>query len=108
MNQIRRNHRALQLYRNLAFYGADDPQVVWYGKMTPERDDAVFVAASLDPFGTHGTMVDVPIHELGIAPDQPYRMHELLTDVTYEWSGPRGFVELDPTRDPAQIFVLRR
>ena len=108
VNEIRRDHRALQLYRNLTFYGADDPQVVWYGKMTPERDDAVFVAASLDPFSTHGTMVDVPIHELGLAPDQPYRMHDLLTDVTYDWLGPRGFVELDPTRDPAHIFVLRR
>jgi hypothetical protein len=35
-------------------------------------------------------------------------MHELLTDVSYEWSGPRGFVELDPTRHPAQIFALRQ
>ena len=50
-------------------------------------------------------MVDVPIDELGMAPDQPYRMHELLSDVTYEWRGPRGFVELDPARDLAQIFV---
>jgi hypothetical protein len=35
-------------------------------------------------------------------------MHELLSDVRYEWRGPRGFVELDPTRDLAQIFVWRR
>jgi starch synthase (maltosyl-transferring) len=108
VNRARREHRALQLYRNLVFYGADDPQVVWYGKMTPQRDDVVFVAASLDPFATRATMVDVPIQELGIAPDQPYRMHELLGDTTYEWRGPRGYVELDPANDPAQIFVLRR
>jgi starch synthase (maltosyl-transferring) len=108
INSIRREHPALQRYRNLTFYGADDPQIVWYGKMTPERDDVVFVAASLDPSSTRTTTVDVPLHELGIAPDQPYRMHELLSDVTYEWRGPRGFVGLDPARDPAQIFVLRR
>jgi len=108
INRIRHEHPALHRYRNLTFYGADDPQVVWYGKMAPERDDVVFVAASLDPSGTRTTMVDVPLHELGIAPDQPYRMHELLSDVTYEWRGPRGFVALDPARDPAQIFVLRR
>jgi starch synthase (maltosyl-transferring) len=108
INRIRREHRALQLYRNLTFYGADDPHIVWYGKMTPERDDVVFVAANLDPFGPHAAMVEVPIHELGIAPDQPYRMHELLSEVAYEWRGPRGFVELDPDRDPAQIFHLRR
>ena len=108
VNRIRREHPALQLYRNLTFHAADDPHVLWYSKMTPARDDVVFVAANLDVFGTHAAMVDVPIHELGIAPDRPYRMHELLSDVTYEWRGPRGFVELDPMRDPAQIFVLRR
>jgi starch synthase (maltosyl-transferring) len=53
-------------------------------------------------------MVDVPIAELGIAPETPYRMHELLSDVAYEWRGGRGFVELDPRREPAQIFALRR
>jgi starch synthase (maltosyl-transferring) len=52
--------------------------------------------------------VEVPLQELGIAPDHPYRMHELLSDVTYEWRGPHGYVELEPARDLAQIFHLRR
>jgi starch synthase (maltosyl-transferring) len=108
VNRIRRQHRALQLYRNLVFYPSADPHVLWYGKMTPDRGDVVFVAANMDPFATHASRVDVPLHELGIAPDQPYRMHELLSDVTYEWRGPHGFVELDPTGDLAQIFTLRR
>ena len=85
---------------------ADDPDILWYGKMTPGRDDVVFVAANLDPFARHATLVDVPLAELGIAPDAPYRMHELLTDATYEWRGPRGYVELDPRSAPAQIFWL--
>ena len=108
VNRLRREHPALQLYRNLTFYGADDPHILWYGKMTPARDDVVFVAANLDLHTTRACRVDVPIPELGIAPDQPYRMHEVLSDVAYEWRGPGGFVELDPTRDLAQIFVLRR
>jgi starch synthase (maltosyl-transferring) len=108
VNRIRREHRALQLYRNLRFHRSDDPNIVWYSKMTPARDDVVFVAVNLDAAGTHAGMVDVPIDELGLAIDQPYRMHELLSDVSYEWRGPRGFVELDPARDVAQIFVLRR
>ena len=108
INRIRREHRALQLYRNLRFHPSDDPNILWYSKMTPGRDDVVFVAVNLDPFATHASMVDVPIDELGVAPGQAYRMHELLSDVTYEWRGPRGFVELDPARDLAQIFVWRR
>jgi len=108
LNRIRREHRALQLYDNLRFHPSDDPNILWYSKMTPGGDDVVFVAVNLDPFATHAGMVDVPIAALGVAPEQAYRMHELLSDVSYEWRGPRGFVELDPTRDLAQIFVWRR
>ncbi len=108
VNRIRRENRALQLSTNLRFHGADDPHVVFYGKMTPERDNLVFVAASLDPFASHASMVDVPVGELGLGPDQPYRMHELLSDRWFEWRGPRGYVELHPDVDPAQIFVLHR
>jgi starch synthase (maltosyl-transferring) len=105
LNRIRREHPALQRYDNLRFYGADDPHVLWYGKAA--GDDRVFVAVNLDPLQTRASLVDVPLAALGLGPDRPYRMDELLTDVTYEWRGGRGYVELDPAREPAQIFHLR-
>jgi starch synthase (maltosyl-transferring) len=105
LNRIRREHPALQRYDNLRFYGADHPTILWYGKAL--GDDRVFVAVNLDPFHTHTSLVDVPLVACGLAPDQPYRMHELLTDVVHDWHGPRGYVELDPAREPVQIFALR-
>jgi starch synthase (maltosyl-transferring) len=108
VNRARSQNRALQLYTNLRFYGSDDPHVLFYGKMTPERDNAVFVAASLDPFAPRSSVVDVPIAELGLGEDEPYRMHEVLSDRWFEWRGPRGYVELRPETDLAQIFVLHR
>jgi len=108
INRIRHQNRALHLYRNLRFYGADDPNILFYGKMTPARDNLVFVAANLDPFATHACLVDVPIGELGIGAAQTYRMHELISDRWHEWRGSRGYVELDPHIEPAQIFVLHR
>jgi starch synthase (maltosyl-transferring) len=104
LNRIRREHRALQGYDNLRFYDADHPDILWYGKAA--GDDWVFVAVNLDPFQTHRSIVDVPLAAIGLGPDQPYRMRELLTDVTYDWRGPRGYVELDPQNEPAQIFQL--
>jgi starch synthase (maltosyl-transferring) len=106
LNRIRREHPALQRYDNLRFYTSDDPHVLWYGKAA--GDDWIFVAVNLDPFQTHGSLVDVPLAALGLAADQPYRTHELLTDIVYDWHGPRGYVELDPTKEPAQIFHLRK
>jgi starch synthase (maltosyl-transferring) len=108
INRIRREHPALQRYRNLTFHHSSDRHVVWYGKTTADLADVIFVAANLDPDATHASVVDVPIDALGLEPDQPYRMHELLSDVTYEWRGRHGYVDLDPGQDPAQIFVLRR
>ena len=106
LNRVRRAHPALQRYDNLRFYGADDPAVLWYGKAW--GDDRVFVAVNLDPFRARACLVDVPLDALGLAPDQPYRMREQFSDAAYEWRGPRGYVELDPQREPAQIFVLEK
>jgi starch synthase (maltosyl-transferring) len=106
LNRVRRMHPALQRYDNLRFYNADDPAVLWYGKAW--GDDHVFVAVNLDPFQARACLVDVPLDALGIAPERPYRMQEQFSDTPYEWRGPRGYVELDPRREPAQIFVLEK
>ena len=108
VNTIRRKNPALQLYRNLTFYDADNPSILWYGKATEARDNLIFVAANLDPTVERESMVSVPIEQLGIGWNQTYKMHELLSDRVYEWRGPRGFVKLYPGVDPAQIFRLIR
>jgi starch synthase (maltosyl-transferring) len=108
VNAIRRQNPALQEYRNLRFYPADSPDVLWYGKATAPRDNVIFVAANLDPTVEHDSMVEVPIWELGILPEETYKMHELLSDRVYEWQGSRNFVKLYPGVDPAQIFRLER
>jgi starch synthase (maltosyl-transferring) len=108
INTIRRKNRALQLYRNLKFYQCDNPQMLWYGKATEDGENVIFVAASLDVTSDQDSFVEVPIWELGIPPDKPYKVHELLSDRVYEWVGQRGFVKLYPNVDPAQIFRLIR
>ena len=108
INAIRRAHPALHHSHNLTFHRAEDPFILWYSKATEAGDDVVFVAVNLDVTATRACLVDVPLAALGLPPDRPYGMHEQLSDSTWEWRGPRGYVELDPRRDPVQIFVLRR
>jgi starch synthase (maltosyl-transferring) len=108
LNRLRREHPALQGYTNLRFYPADDPNVLFYGKQTPDRADVVLIAVNLDPFATHAAWLEVPIHEIGLAADQPYRLHERLTDSWQEARGPRVRVTLDPQQQPAAIFSLHR
>jgi starch synthase (maltosyl-transferring) len=108
VNQIRHQNPALQLYTNLRFYPSENPQVLWYGKATPDRTNVVFVAANLDVSQAQDSMVEIPLAELGLGPDEPYTMHEALSGTDWQWRGERGYVRLDPAVDPAQIFILRR
>jgi starch synthase (maltosyl-transferring) len=105
LNAIRRAHRALQQYENLAFYPADDPAVLFYGKMTKEGDDAVLVAVSLEPGAARESALHLPLDALGIGPDQPYRAWDLLGDRALPWQGPVPRVRLTP-EEPAIIFTL--
>src|SRR3989442_10148306 len=109
VNQSRRENRALHLYTNLRFYHADNARVLFYGKTTPERDNVVFVAASLDPFAPPASVVALPIGELGIAPDQPYRMQHLLSDPWFEWRRlPRDLEPHPEGQHPPILFLYRR
>ncbi|MDQ6624148.1 MAG: alpha-amylase family glycosyl hydrolase, partial [Verrucomicrobiota bacterium] len=108
LNRIRRENRALQLYDNLRFYHADDDSILFYGKLTPARDDIILVVVNLDPFFTHHSYVHVPLAEFGMSEAEPYQVHDLLTDERYTWFGSRNYVELNPETRPAHIFRVRR
>jgi starch synthase (maltosyl-transferring) len=108
VNRIRRENSALHLYRNLRFFRADNPQHICYGKQTPDRSNTIVVVANMDPFTAHDGMVHLPLAELGVNPDEPYEMWDLLTDARYMWRGSSNYVRLDPRVAPAHIFRLRQ
>lgn len=108
LNWIRREHPALQENRNLRFYRADNEQVLFYGKHRAEERDHIFVVVNLNPFEPQEAAVHVPIHDLGIRPDETYQLHDLITGRRYYWKGERNFVRLDPGNEPAHVFQLLR
>jgi len=108
VNQIRRDHPALALYENLTFYPAEDDNVLFYGKMTPAKNDVILVAVNLDPFAPHESVVHVPLDEIGLGEDETYEMHELITGTRSLWKGATHRIALDPAVEPAAIFEFRR
>jgi starch synthase (maltosyl-transferring) len=108
VNQIRRSHVALQHDWNLRFYGTDNDMMMCYGKVDPDGASAVVIVVSLDAHHPQSGWVSIPIEELGVEPDRPYQMHDLLTGARYLWNGRRNFVRLDPHGAPAHVFRLRR
>ena len=108
LNQIRRQNRALHFYDNLRFYDAANDSILFYGKMTPARDNIILVVVNLDPFRKQDSYVDVPIDEFGEMEGDTYQVHDLLSDARYTWHGRRNYIELDPEIQPAHIFRVRR
>ena len=107
VNRIRRENRALQSDRSLRFYPIDNPEILCFGKRTEDLSNVIVVAVNLDPHHTQSGWLDLPAEELGLDPDRPFQMHDLLTDARYLWQGRRNFVQLDPDSVPAQIFRVR-
>ena len=108
VNRIRAEHPALQEYDNLRFFAADNPQILAYGKATPDYADNIVIAVNLDPFNVHDSWIHLPIDRFGIADDEPFQALELISGETWEWRGARQYVRLDPEQVPGQIFLIRR
>jgi starch synthase (maltosyl-transferring) len=108
LNAIRRENPALHAMAGLRFYPADSPHVLFYGKLTPARDNVILVAVNLDPFATHEATLQIPLAEIGIAPDETYELHELLGGDRRLVRGASHTVTLDPRTAPAHIYRLGR
>ncbi len=108
LNKIRKENRALHFYDNLRFYHADNDAILFYGKMTPARDNIILVVVNLDPHRKQNSYIDVPIDQFGQMASDVYQVHDLLSDARYTWRGRQNYVELDPEIQPAHIFHVRR
>ena len=108
LNRIRKENRALHQFRNLAFHPVENEHVLFFSKVTEARDNMLLVVVSLDPWHPHRTFVHVPLELLGIARDEVYQVHDLLSDERYLWSGSRNYVELHPDERTAHVFRVRR
>ena len=108
VNRIRHENPALQQDRNLFFIPVDNEQLISFGKYTEERSNIVLVVANLDPHHTHSGWVDIALGELQLEPQQPFQVHDLLSDARYLWHGGRNYIELNPQVMPAHIFRIRK
>jgi starch synthase (maltosyl-transferring) len=104
INRVRRGNPALQLYDNLRFCRSDNDQLLAYAKATLDGANIVLCVVNVDPFWPQAGWLDVPLAEWGIGADQPYVMHDLLTDDRFTWRGSSNWVRLDPNVQAAHIF----
>jgi starch synthase (maltosyl-transferring) len=103
VNRIRHQNAALHELVNLRFLPADNDQILFYSKVSADRSNILLIAVNLDPLHPQECTVTVPPEAAGVTPGQRYRVTDLLTNASYEWSE-RNYVRLDPALEPAHIL----
>ena len=110
LNEIRRQHPALQQLRNLTVHHADDESILVFSKQATAPDghlDQVIVVVNVDPHAARETTVHVNLPALGMDWNDLMTVHDELSGESYTW-GAHNYVRLDPHYQPAHIFTVRR
>jgi starch synthase (maltosyl-transferring) len=108
VNRIRRENPALQGDRSLRFHEVTNDELICYSKHTDDFSNVILVVVNLDPHHTQSGWVEFPLEELGMDPQKPYQMHDLLSGARYLWRGTRNYIEINSQVVPAHIFRMRR
>lgn len=105
-NRIRHENAALQQTNNLTFCHVSDDAIMAYLKVS--GDNQLLIVVNTDAYQRRAGMVQVPIWQLMLAPNQSYQVHDLLTGAYYTWKGEQNYVELDPYVLPMHILRIER
>jgi starch synthase (maltosyl-transferring) len=108
INQVRRDNPALQGNRSLAFHDIDNDLLLAYSKVSDDGGNVILVVVNLDGRHRQSGWLTLDLRALGIAADESFQVHDLLSDARFVWAGARAYVELDPEIMPAHVFHLRR
>ncbi len=106
LNQVRRNHPALQRFGNVRFHATDNPELLAYSRQDRTGGDTVLVVVNLDPAWPQSGFTALDLSALGAAAHGPYLVRDLLTRRTYQWDGPVNYVALSPGEQPAHVFEV--
>jgi len=106
LNRLRRERPALRQFAGLTFYNAWNDNILYYGKMTPAKDDFVLFAVNLDPHNAQGADFEVPLWEFGLPDDAAIEAEDLVNGNPFTWQGKIQHVWLDPNHNPYAIWRL--
>lgn len=107
VNEIRRRHPALWSDERLRFHAIDNEHLLAYSKRSADGRDRILVVVNLDPHHLQAGTLELPLADLGLAPERSFEVEDLLDGQTYLWHGPRNGIVLDPAVMPAHVFAIR-
>ena len=108
LNRIRKQNPAFHSTWNLQLLETSNDQIICYAKADNRSKNRFIIAANLDIHHMQGAHIKVPLAELGLNPEQPYIIQDLLSGGRYRWTDEWNYVQLDPYEMPAHIFRIEQ
>ncbi len=69
--------------------------------------ETLIVVVNLDPRNVQSGWTSLDIDAMGLADDETYTVVDVLNGGEFRWRGRHNYVELDPSRTPAHLFLVR-
>jgi len=107
INKIRNENPALRRLAGLAFHGTESDDLLCYSKCTPDKSNRLLMVVNLDPHRVVESVTRLDLKALGIPEDEPFAVHDLITDQRWTWRGAQNYVRLDPQVEPAHLFCIQ-
>jgi starch synthase (maltosyl-transferring) len=104
LNEIRREHPALQQLRHIVFQQIDSDRMIAFSKR--DGDDTIIVVVTLDPFGPREATLHLDMPSLGLDWHDRFVAQDLISGQSFSWSA-TNFVRLDPHLSCAHIMSIR-
>ena len=106
LNRIRRENPALHELTNLRFHPAHDDNILFYGKMTADGSNVIWVAVNLDPHRAHEANVELPLYTLGLSDQASVQVEDLIEGHRFAWHTKWQKLRLDPQVTPYRIWRI--
>lgn len=107
INAIRKDHPALQQTNNITFCNIGNEQLIGFYKWDDQKDDEMLIVINLDPHHVQQGHLQLPLEALQLQSGHPLKVHDLLTDTTYDWNHEWNYVELGPDL-PCHFFKIEK
>lgn len=105
LNEMRREHPALQQLRTLRFHHVEGGNILAYSKLDPRSGDTVLLVVSLDSHTPQEGTLHIDMSALGHPAGAMLPVRDLLTDAEFHW-GEQNYVRLDPAVHVAHVVHI--
>ena len=74
--------------------------------MNADRSNIILTVVNMDSYNRQAGYVQLPLKSMGVTGNINLKLHDLVTDDQYTWTGEWNYVELDPFNIPFHLFKI--